>query len=42
MSETTAQQAGTAATVLQERKDGVLRITLNKPDAANAISPDQR
>lgn len=31
-----------AETILHEIKGGVMRITLNKPDVANAISPDQR
>jgi 2-(1,2-epoxy-1,2-dihydrophenyl)acetyl-CoA isomerase len=34
--------AASAAPVLCEVRDGVMRVTLNRPDAANAIAPEQR
>src|ERR1700716_1029122 len=40
---TAAQGATTAGeTVLHEVRDSVARITLNRPDAANALAPEQR
>ena len=40
---TAAEDATTVGdTVLHEVRDSVARITLNRPDAANALAPEQR
>jgi 2-(1,2-epoxy-1,2-dihydrophenyl)acetyl-CoA isomerase len=40
--DTTATADGVRDDLIEELRDGVLWLTLNRPDAANSITPDQR